>query len=658
MARWGAGLIVALVALAFANSFTVPFLFDDRGAILGNRSLDSFATALHPPIEYGLTVAGRPLLNLSLALNRQLGGDAVWGYHLVNVAIHAGAALALCGLLRRLLRLPLCRPRIAPLGGPDAVALAVAALWAVHPLQTESVTYIVQRAESLAGLAVWFSLYAFLRAADGARGGWIAAVAACWLGVATKEVVAITPVLALLLDRTFLAGSFRAALRVRWKLHALLFMSWAILAWLVFGAGGRGGSVGYATGVTWWQYALTQADAIVRYLGLAVWPHPQVFDYGTALAPDAGAVWWQLVLVLSLLGATAWALVRRPWWGFVGAVFFCALGPTSSVIPVVTQTIAEHRMYLALAPLALLGVLGLRRLLPGLLGALAVGVVIAVALVATLARNRDYQSERGLWEQTAQRRPGNARAHFNVGVILARAGETVAALDRYRTAVALQPDYVEAHNNLGSTLLALGRNAEALAHYDAALRAAPDSTTTLNNQAVALLKENRVGEALAPLDAALRIDSDYAEAHFNRGNVFGRLGRLDEAVTSFETALRLAPSHRGAAVNLSTALAGLGRLDEARARLETARRAAPDAPELSVALGNLALQRGEPDAAIAHFEAALRASPDHTEASYTLASVLLQTGRRADAIRRLETLLKAHPEFGAARELLKRAKGG
>ena len=164
--RWmlalGCALFAGGIFAAYHNTFHVPFLLDDFDAIGKNRTIRSFATAFFPPTNSGATVSGRPLLNFSLAINYHLGGTAVFGYHLGNILIHVLAGLTLFGVIRRTLKLPGLQDRF----GAHATPLAwfAALLWAVHPLQTESVTYIIQRAESL----VW---KAVLAGAVGAGGG-------------------------------------------------------------------------------------------------------------------------------------------------------------------------------------------------------------------------------------------------------------------------------------------------------------------------------------------------------------------------------------------------------------------------------------------------------------------------------------------------------
>src|SRR5206468_1139421 len=150
--------LAAALAIAYANSFHVPFVFDDLPGIVTNPSIRSLAASFHPPPQ--ITTSGRPAVNVSFALDYVLGGLAPAGYHALNLLIHWAAALLLYGLVRRTLRLPSTGARGQ--GGASGIALATALVWALHPLQTESVTYVVQRCESLMGLAYLGTLYAFV----------------------------------------------------------------------------------------------------------------------------------------------------------------------------------------------------------------------------------------------------------------------------------------------------------------------------------------------------------------------------------------------------------------------------------------------------------------------------------------------------------------
>jgi protein O-mannosyl-transferase len=348
---WRAALLVVAAAVAgYANSFSVPFLLDDLPAIVDNATLRdfSFSAVLTPPATAG--VGGRPLANLSFALNRAFGGTAVFGYHAVNLALHAAAALVLLGLVRRTLLLSGARERFG--GAATWLSCATALLWLLHPVQTEAVTYLSQRTELLAGFFYFLTLYGFVRSAGPAGDSrWkMVSVAACLLGGLSKEIVVTAPVAVLLFDRAFVAGSFSGAWQSRRGYYLALASSWAVIAWLLRDVAERG--VGFGFAITWFDYALTSCRSLVHYLQRGLWPYPLIFDYGTEVVRQAREVAFHLIAVLVLVAATVGALWRWPKRGFVAAWFFLTLAPTTSVIPVAMQPLAEHRLYLPLAGLA------------------------------------------------------------------------------------------------------------------------------------------------------------------------------------------------------------------------------------------------------------------------------------------------------------------
>jgi hypothetical protein len=251
-------LVLAGVA-AYANSLWGPFIFDDRVAIQENSSIRDLGALgrVLGPLQPGVPQANRPVLNLTFALNYALGGLNVVGYHATNLLIHILAAVTLFGVCRRTFLQPALRPRWGTLALP--LAFMAALLWELHPLQTEAVTYITQRSESLMGLLYLFTLYAAIRAAGAARSsGWsLAAVGACAAGMATKEVMVSAPIMVLLYDRALLAGSFRGALRRRWGLYAGLAATWLVLALILWAAKGRNGvAAGFGLGMNGWEYGL------------------------------------------------------------------------------------------------------------------------------------------------------------------------------------------------------------------------------------------------------------------------------------------------------------------------------------------------------------------------------------------------------------------
>ncbi len=617
-----AGAVLAAGTCAvYAQTLTVPLLFDDRAWLLENPALRHVGELLALPAQ--AVVGGRPLLNLSYALNYAAGGIHVLGYHLVNLLIHLCAAWTLFALVRRTLRTPRLAARFG--SAATALALAISALWAWHPLQTEAVTYLAQRAESLMGLCYLLTLYCFVRGCEaalpGSRERWFAlSVLACLAGVGTKEVIVTAPLLVLLYDRTFLSSGFAGAWRRHWPVYAALAATWLPLGWLMTGLGQRG--VGFGHGATATTYGLAECRVVVKYLLLAFWPKPLVFDYGLFVPPFLSETWPYAVVLALLLGLTALALWRAPAAGFAACWFFLILAPTSSIVPLVAQPMAESRLYLPLAGVVALAVLALHAKIGR--ASLAVCAVLALALgTAAVARNQDYRSELALWRDTVAKVPGNARAHNNLANIWAKLpGRMSDAIAESQAALRLEPGYADAHNNLGFALEQQGRAPEALAQYA----------------------------------EALRLDPNLAEAHSNLGDMwYATPGRMSDAIAEYRRAILLKPALPEAHNNLGNAwLATPGRMSDAIAEYEKALELNPDFAAAHNDLGSAWLrQSGRLEQAIAQYREALRLQPDYVDAHFNLGLALARLpGHDREAREQLEMVLRLRPEDQQARQIL------
>jgi tetratricopeptide (TPR) repeat protein len=572
--RWAAIALLTIAAgLSYATSFQGEFVYDDIAAIVENETIRHLSwAALFPPA--GVTTSGRPLVNLSFALNYALGGEAVAGYHVFNLLIHVAAGLALFGLVRRTLELPALRGRFSV--AAPALAWSVSLLWTLHPLQTESVTYVVQRVESLMGLCYLLTLYGFVRAQTaGAPRRWLGvSVVACLAGMACKEVMVSAPLLVLLLDRGLVAGSFQASWRARSRYYGCLAATWVVLLALVYSTGwNRGGTVGLGVQTGWWEYGLTQFRAITHYLVLSVWPFPLIFDYGTFWESSLTAVVPYLLAVGALLGAALVALWRSPALGCLAAGFFGPLAPTS-LMPGTTQMIVEHRMYLSLAPVMIVLVLAGYRLCGR--SVYLVSLVAAMALgVCTLQRNRDYATGLRLWDDTVRKAPANSRAHCNLAIALVSAGRLEEAMGHYDLSLRLEPNSANTRYNHGLALARLGRLPEAAAEYEAALRLAPDLPEANCNYGVVLLAVGRRAEALRQFQRARELRPNDPDVLGNIGNVLAQEGRLSEALPYFEDALALRPDDADTHFNYGNALLTLGRRSDAIRHYQRAIRLRP-----------------------------------------------------------------------------------
>ncbi|MBZ5638468.1 MAG: tetratricopeptide repeat protein [Acidobacteriia bacterium] len=652
--------VVALAAFAaYYNSFGGPFILDDVLSIVENRSITRLWppwTALSPPVG-SQTVSGRPLVNLSLAVNYAIGGLNVRSYHALNLLVHVLAALVLFGVLRRTFLLPALRDRFGRACTPLATAAAL--LWAVHPLQTESVTYIVQRAESIVGLFYLLTLYGVIRGAQSPRGTvWYAGAAmTCLLGAASKEVMATAPLAVFLYDGLFLAGSFREALRKRWGLYVAMAATWGLLGYLVVSTDHRGGTAGFGTQLSTWSYARSQFGIIVHYLRLCVWPSPLVLHYGSEPAKIAREIVPWATLIAILAGATVVALWRRLAIGYLGAWFALALAPTSSIVPT-ADLVFEHRMYLALAAPVVLAVTCAYTMWDRLLARIgtsgpakrwAIPAVVLVAVTAalggtTVMRNRDYRSKLAIYQDTVNKRPRNFRAWVGLGSALFEEGKTSEAIEDYERALRLNPGFADAHNNLGNALLRLRRTEEAIEHYRKALRLEPNSAKVLNNLGKALATMGKPQDALEYFERALRIDPWLAGAHVNLGNALLRLGRPKDGIGHYEEALRLRPDDAEISNDLGIALARSGRTQESIRYFERALRLEPAFAEAHNNLGSALVAVGRAPDAIGHFEEALRLRPDSPEIHCALGDLLAWAGRTGDAASHYEQAMRLKPD--------------
>jgi tetratricopeptide (TPR) repeat protein len=376
------------------------------------------------------------------------------------------------------------------------------------------------------GLFYAATLYFAIRAWEGPRAGlWsAAAVATCALGMGTKEVMMSAPIMVALYDFVFMAGEAGGLAGVwkrRWRLYAGLAATWVLLA-LFVATTTRSASVGFfLKGWTPWLYLQTQAAVIVHYLRLVFLPWPMVLDYEWPAATSVVDVLPQGVFLAALFALTAWGLVRRWPAAWLGALFFLVLAPSSSVLPIVTEVAAEHRMYLPLAAVIALAVTGAyvagRKVLAKTGGSgahvlRAAGAAVAALAVAgcvylTRERNLDYHSSERIWAATVAARPENSRALANLGVTLVELGRPAEAEPYLRRAVAVRPDFPEAQSGLG----------------------------------VALCMQGRLEEGVTHLERAVALEPDYRDAWRNLGEASGALGRRGPAAQAFRAALKSAP---------------------------------------------------------------------------------------------------------------------
>ena len=477
--RQSALCIAALTTLAYLSSFGGDFIFDDASEIASNPALDQ----LLPPWEamfHGQKAPARPLPYLSFAIDRAVWGPSPFGYHVTSLLVHVIAALALLDFTRLTLLSPRLRDRWGSRAGP--LALVIAGLWAVHPLQTQAVTYIYQRIESMAGMFCLLSLAAFARAlaADWSAKWLVACVAACAAAMACKENAVVLPVLILCYDWLFSSTAApTAGLRATfaaWWAHAwshqrfslALALTWLVLAGVLVSQAGEYQEFTAAKRSPL-TYALTQPGVIMHYLRLAILPVGQCLDYSGWPAVErfeAGQL-PAYVAIAALVAVSLFGMVRRQPWAWLGVFFLGTLAPTSSAMPV-EAFVNEHRMYLPLAAVLAAVVLGVAELGPRLVrgtttgaasvgrtGLIAAAIVAAGLILLTHTRNQLYWSKAAIWNDVLAHDPGNYRALWQFATMLERNGDEAKAFECADRALDRKPS-CDVYGTLAGIRLAAG----------------------------------------------------------------------------------------------------------------------------------------------------------------------------------------------------------
>ncbi len=619
------GILLAGV-LTYHNSFAGVFIFDDLSSIVQNPRIQSlWTTPTH-------LLTHRPVVELSFALNYALGELNPWGYHVVNLAIHLLAGMALCGIVRRTLN----TSRLVERFGQTShwYAWVVSVLWMVHPLQTQSVTYIVQRGESAMGLFYLLTVYCVLCGSSSSRPRWwyITAVAACALGMGSMAVMVTAPIMVLLFDRMFLSQSLQELFRKRGFLYGGLAATWLILlatgqaqAVLDPGLSRSTAGLGYK-GISPLAYAMNQPAVILHYIRLSFWPRPLCLDYAWPSANGVSEIILPAMVVIGLLLGTAWCLIRHPALGFLGVWFFVILSPTSSILPVKDLAV-EHRMYLPLAALITLANVVGGRLLSrayAAIGLLSTTVMWSNATVVSAAsvllacgsieRNRDYHSAYAMWSDVAAKRPNNPRAQTMVGKAMADLDRDEEAMAHYQRALELDPTRYVAYNNIGNLYVKKGNDSLAIPYYRKSLRHNSRYDTARTNLGYALIRAGRWQDGIDELKIVLDHGYSSSPVHYHLARSLTQIGKSEEAEFHYHRAMDIEPGNLKWPAHLAEHLANHGKIPQA---IEYQRQVIRLNPGHAAGYNNLAislLKQGQFDEAITHFVNAIRLDPQYETA--------------------------------------------
>jgi tetratricopeptide (TPR) repeat protein len=635
--------IFAAALAAYWPALQGGFVWDDNAHVTA-AAMRSFHGLWRIWFSLGATQQYYPLLHSAFWLEHRLWGDAVLGYHLVNLAQHALAACLVVLIVRRL-----------ALPGAWLAGL----IFALHPVCVESVAWISEQKSTLSGVFYLASALAYLRFDESRRRShylWAFALFICAL--LSKTVTATLPA-ALLVVFWWKRGRLDLRRDVRpllpWfaiGIAAGLFTAWVERVYI----NARGAEFAIAP----LARCLIAGRVVWFYAAKLFWPTNLIFTYPRW--PIDPAVWWQWLFPAGVLAALAVAACRRAWLAallfFIGTLF-PALG-FLNVYPFRFSWVADHFQYLACLGIIIPACTVIVGQPPRLQRALSPLLLLTLSIL-TFRQAAMYGDTETLYRTTISRNPQSWMAHNNLGVALAKMGRTPEAIAEYQAALRIKPDYAEPHNNWATILSRQpGRMPEAIAEAQEALRLKPDYPEALVNLGTFLAPiPGRLPEAIADYQAALRLKPNHAEAHNDLGLALSEMpGRLPGAIAELEAAVQLEPDNAQMHDNLAGALARMpGRLPDAIAEVQAALEIAPGDPQAHDFLGrSLSQMPGRLPDAIAEFETALRIAPDYAQAHNDLGVVLLYIPqRRADAIAEFRAALALNPNDPLAQRNLQRA---
>ena len=607
--------LIVATAVAYLPAWNGKPIWDDNAHIT-QPELRSWHGLVEVWTQVGATQQYYPLVHSVFWIEQKLWGDSVLGYHLINIFLHGFAAIVLLQILLRV-KVP--------------GAWLAAGLFALHPVQVESVAWISEIKNTLSGLFFFCSILAYLNFDQNrSRVAYFGSLALFLFGLMCKTAIAPLPaiILAVLWWR-------RGRLRLRNDVvPSLPFFGLGIGAGLFTAWVERNfvGAHGTAFQLSILQRCLIAARDFWFYLFKLLWPVKLTFIYPRWQI--SGAIWWQYLfpLTLILLLALIWRL-RKKNRGPLAAVLvflgllFPALG-FINVYPFIYSFVADHFQYLAcVGPLTLFAA-GMTMALDSIApGKVLLRPTISFLLLLTLGalswrQCRDYRDIETLWRTTIARNPDCWMAYSNLGSFLSAHGDANEAIADFRKALEIWPNQSKDHNNLGKALVQKGRIAEAMDHFQTALRISPDDPDTESNIGAASLQQGDADEAISHLRRAVEKWPRHAQGHINLGNALLQNREIDAAIAEYEKTLALPFDHAESHYSIGTALRQKGDVEEAIVHYRKALELRPDYANAHNNLANALRQQGRTEEAVHEYEAALKSEPDSILAGNNLAWIL------------------------------------
>lgn len=608
-------LLVLLTIAAYLPAMHGGFIWDDDVYVTNNPLLTAPDGLRRIWFSFDSPSQYFPLVYTTFRIERALWGLNPLGYHLVNLVLHIANALFVWRLLVRL-----------SIPG----AWLAAGIFALHPVQVESVAWITERKNVLMGIFFLLTLLVWITFLDEqTKRRWrfyVLALALCALALFSKATACTLPAALLLILWLQKKPITRERLVQIIPFASLgLLMGLVVVWWERYHQGTRGAQ--FAVGLL--ERSLRASHSVWFYVGKLIWPSKLIFIYPrwNVVSADPLAYGW---LIAAIGGGVMIYFSRR----YIGrgvevavAFYLATLSPLLGFIMLYTfryTFVADHYQYMASIGLIALAAATLSKFAARWRIAAPIEVASAALLFLLLGsltwrQAHAYQNLETLWNDTLTKNPTCWMAHNNLGVILNKQHRFEEAKAHFETARALNPTDAESEGNIGAALLDQGDLEEAKAHLLVAVRLDPSLAEPHNNLGILLAAEGRLDEAIEHYRRCLELNPGQAEAHNNLGSAFLRQGRLEEAIVEYRKSLEI---ERGA-------------------------------PEVHYNLGLACAQQGKTEEAIDHFQKALAIKPDYADAHYDLATALLQLGRRDEAVTHLIEVLRIKPDYVEAKQQLR-----
>lgn len=586
------GLVIVSAFVAYSNTFHVPFQFDDRSNIINNPNIQ-IKTLTWDPLERLIRNTYRETIRIfsyfTIALNYYLGGFDVFGYHLLNLLIHIASGIFLYWFLMLTFNLPSLRERYGSVS--FKLSLITSLIFIVHPVQTQSVTYIVQRMSSMAGMFYLLTMVLYVKgrlSLNNRKWGYFVAAGLTYLlGIFSKENVAILPVFVLIYEFYFFQNlTLSSKGKKTFFIVAVIVGLIALLGLAVWGKRYYELIVeGYKIrDFTLWERVLTQFRVVLYYLTLLVYPHPSRLnlDYDFPISKtlfDPPMTLISIIIVGGLIGYSIFSARKRPVLSFCILWYFGNLVIESSIFPL--EMVYEHRLYLpAVGPFVLFGLVFIRSLekikkslwsgrifLPENVsrrekGEFAGGtkfnpieialftIMMIVLIWGTYVRNNLWNNEIALWEDCIKKSPFKSRPYLNLGYAYYEAGIYDKAFAMTQKAIELKPQNAEAHHHLGIILQKTGDLRKAAYKVREALEIDPDFHTALYSLGNIYFENGQFEESAEAFEKFLKIYPYFPNVHHLLAIIYASQKKFDKAVKEFEWELKINPYHTLSHLNL------------------------------------------------------------------------------------------------------------